>query len=141
MKSPQRSLLVLTAMLLALAIMFMFDDVIFYLLFERLLGLKPNWLAKLGSGFIITMLNVGLALLVMKSLKEQPRTGAEGMVGEHGVVERVASPYLWVKLRGELWRAKSRQPVTVGEKVVVLGLEGLTLEVERLQTDLNGGAL
>jgi membrane-bound serine protease (ClpP class) len=141
MKSSQRSLLVLTAMLLALAILFMFDDVIFYLLFERLLGLKPNWLAKFGIGLIITLLNVGLAFLVMKSLKEQPQTGAEGMVGEHGVVERIDSPYLWVRLHGELWHAKSHQPLKVGEKVVVLRMEGLTLEVERLHIDLNGGAL
>jgi membrane-bound serine protease (ClpP class) len=140
MKLSQRSLLVVVALLSALTVMFMLDDLILYLLFERLPGTKLNWLAKLGIGFIMTLLNLGLALLVMKSMHEKPQTGAEGMVGEQGIVERVALPYLWVKLRGELWRAKSKSAVAVGEKVVVRRLEGLTLEVERLHTDLNGGA-
>jgi membrane protein implicated in regulation of membrane protease activity len=73
-------------------------------------------------------------------MHEKPQTGAEGMDVEQGIVERVALPYLWVKFRGELWRAKSKRAVAVGEKVVVRRLEGLTLEVERLHTDLNGGA-
>jgi len=126
-------------MLLSLTILFLFDDLIFYLLFKRVLGLEPSWFVKLGVGFIITLLNLGLAFLVVKSLNEKPQTGVEGMIGAVGIVERIAPPDIWVKVRGELWRATSKTPVQVGEKIAVHRLKGLSLEVERLETNSSGG--
>ncbi|MDZ7290290.1 MAG: hypothetical protein ONB44_08425 [candidate division KSB1 bacterium] len=138
-RTPQHSLVVLAVLLLSLTVLFMFDDVIFYLLFERLFGWRLNLLGKIVVGALITMLNLGLALLVIKSLQEKPQTGSEGMIGERGVVESVAPPYLWVKVRGELWRAKSNEPLAAGDAIVVRHLEGLTLEVERTDTTSHGG--
>ena len=134
----QRSLLVLTAILFTLTVVFMFDDVLFYLMFEHALGLQLHFAVKAGIMIVITMLNLGLALLVIKSLNEKPQTGAEGMIGEKGVVDRVLAHHLWVKVRGERWRAQSHEKLAVGDSVIVRELQGLTLHVTRDHTSANG---
>jgi membrane protein implicated in regulation of membrane protease activity len=138
-KARQKSLAVLAAMLLALTIFFIFDDVLFYLLIERLLGWELNWLVKVGVWVILFLLNLGLALLVLKALEEKPQTGPESMIGEQGVVASIVSPHYWVKVRGELWRAKSNETLAVGDRVIVQKLESLTLQVERVPSNSNGG--
>lgn len=57
------------------------------------------------------------------------RTGAEGLVGERAEVIAACNPEGRVRLRGELWRARSDRPLATGEKVTVTGVDGLTLEV------------
>jgi membrane-bound ClpP family serine protease len=137
-KLRQRSLLVLTAILFTLTVVFMFDDVLFYLMFERALGLQLHFGIKIGIMLVLTMLNLGLALLVIKSLNEKPQTGAEGMIGEKGVVDGVVDSHFWVQVRGERWRAKSKEKLAVGDSVIVRELEGLTLHVTREHTSANG---
>jgi membrane-bound serine protease (ClpP class) len=48
--------------------------------------------------------------------------GMRGVVGENGLVQ----------VRGELWRARADEPLTAGEPVEVDALDGLTLEVHRI---------
>jgi membrane-bound serine protease (ClpP class) len=58
------------------------------------------------------------------------QTGAEGMVGERGeVMERVAGGEGRVRVRGEIWAARSDAALEPGARVRVLGVDGLTLEV------------
>jgi membrane-bound serine protease (ClpP class) len=116
----------------------MFDDVLFYLMFERALGLQLHYGIKIGIIVVITLLNLGLALLVIKSLNEKPQTGAEGMIGERGVVDNVLASHFWVKVRGERWRAQSHEKLAVGDSVIVRELEGLTLYVAREHASANG---
>jgi membrane protein implicated in regulation of membrane protease activity len=58
-------------------------------------------------------------------------TGSEGLRGERAEVIEACDPEGWVRLRGENWKARSREPLRVGERVVVAAVDGLTLEVER----------
>ena len=58
------------------------------------------------------------------------RTGAEGLVGEPAEVIAACAPEGAVRMRGEIWRARSTRPAAPGDRVRVLGLDGLTLEVE-----------
>lgn len=52
-----------------------------------------------------------------------------------GQVVSPVSPVGEVRIEGVVWRAKSMSgDIPVGEKVVVKGIEGLTLIVERVQT-------
>ena len=61
------------------------------------------------------------------------QTGSEAMPGEVAeVIEPVGADRGTVRLRGESWRARSRQPIAVGEQVRVAEVEGLTLSVEPL---------
>lgn len=57
-------------------------------------------------------------------------TGAEGLVGERGEVVESVDPTGRVRVRGELWNARSSEPLGAGRLVRVTGVDGLTLEVE-----------
>ena len=57
-------------------------------------------------------------------------TGAEGIVGERGEVVESVDPTGRVRVRGELWNARSSEPLSAGRLVRVTGVDGLTLEVE-----------
>ena len=57
-------------------------------------------------------------------------TGAEGLVGEPGEVVEACDPTGRVRVRGELWNARSGQPLGAGRLVRVTAVDGLTLEVE-----------
>ncbi|MGH2537408.1 MAG: NfeD family protein [Candidatus Promineifilaceae bacterium] len=82
-------------------------------------------------------------LLVGKALAAQNRpaiTGREGMLGEIGTVRVPFQPagpeggayFGKVLVRGELWRAAADAPIPAGERVVVAGMDGFTLRVQRL---------
>ncbi len=135
---PRRPLLIFIAMLLALTLALMFDDVILYLIFERLLEWKVSWPLKTTVGALLTLFNFALALLIMRSLGRRPQTGAEGMVGETGIVERVGQQDYFIKAHGELWRARAAEKLALGEKVIVKRIAGLTLDVERWNLQTHG---
>ena len=58
------------------------------------------------------------------------RVGPETLVGERAEVITPLQPEGRVRLRGEIWRARSTAPAVRGSTVRVLGLDGLTLQVE-----------
>ncbi len=74
--------------------------------------------------FIVT---VSLALKVHR---EKPDTGKEGMLGLEGEARTDVHGSGQVFVHGEYWNARSEQPVTKGERVRVLAVDGLTLKVE-----------
>jgi membrane-bound serine protease (ClpP class) len=59
------------------------------------------------------------------------RTGVESHVGERAEVVRACAPEGRVRFRGDLWKARSSEPVAAGERVRVTETDGLTLVVER----------
>jgi membrane-bound ClpP family serine protease len=133
------SLPVLIVILFTLTVVFLFDDVLFYLLFERVLGFEVNLFGRSVVIALLTLLNLWLALLVMKSSSATPQTGSEGMLGTKGRVKSVAPPFYWVMVRGELWKAHSDESLAVGDGVIVRDLQGLTLHVTREHKNANGG--
>jgi membrane-bound serine protease (ClpP class) len=74
------------------------------------------------------LLDIGESLAFVKwSRRRQSSVGAEALVGQTAIV---ATP-TQVRVAGELWLARSDEPLRVGDEVVVRGLDGLTLEVSR----------
>ena len=63
------------------------------------------------------------------SRRRRSRTGAEAMLGATAEVVERCDPEGWVKLDGELWRARADGSVEPGERVEVLAVDGLTLVV------------
>jgi membrane protein implicated in regulation of membrane protease activity len=57
--------------------------------------------------------------------RRRPAVGVEALVG----VEAVVDPDGWVRVQGELWRARGAAP---GDRVRVVAVDGLTLVVEPL---------
>ncbi|MGH9050079.1 MAG: NfeD family protein, partial [Acidimicrobiia bacterium] len=94
--------------------------------------LNPPWwvLALVIVGTALFML--GAMPTVIRSRFSTPTVGREGMVGEMGEAEVDVSPDGVVVIRGSRWRARTNRatPVTAGDRVRVVAVEGLVLEVE-----------
>jgi membrane-bound serine protease (ClpP class) len=58
------------------------------------------------------------------------RVGPETLLGMRAEVVQPCSPVGLVRVRGELWNARSSAPVDAGQSVIVSGMDGLTLRVE-----------
>jgi membrane-bound serine protease (ClpP class) len=74
---------------------------------------------------------VALVRLVVQSQRRRAQTGAEGLVGQLGRADTDLSPEGWVLVSGERWRAVAGEPVTHGEAVTVVSMEGLLLRVRK----------
>ena len=58
------------------------------------------------------------------------RTGVEALIGEPVQVVEACDPVGRVRLRGELWNARSELPLQPGTTARVAGVDGLTIELE-----------
>jgi membrane-bound ClpP family serine protease len=67
-----------------------------------------------------------------RALRREPEGGLSDMLGMRGEVVSSLDPEGMVKIKGELWRAKSAgRKIDAGEEVTVVGQKGLKLIVER----------
>jgi membrane-bound ClpP family serine protease len=88
----------------------------------------------IGTTFLVG----GIALFVAKVAEEiQPVTVKWELTGEPGeaVTDVGKDAKGVVRVRSELWSAKSVNPIAVGSKVRVTKVEGLQVWVEKLSTD------
>lgn len=70
----------------------------------------------------------------IRAQRSKVASGVEGMVGEIGQAESVLASEGEVLVKGEHWRARSVSGrIKKGEKVRVIGMEGLRLKVTRLE--------
>lgn len=77
----------------------------------------------LGGG----VLDIAESLVLLRwSRRRRAVTGAEALIGQTAVV----SSRTQVRVAGELWEARSEDPLVPGNEVVVTAVEGLTLRVE-----------
>jgi len=101
------------------------------LLFEDDSGYAIDlWLLLLVS----LSLGGGLVFIARKAMQAQTsrvRTGAEFLVGEHGVVRRELDPDGTVFVQGELWQARNEDGTALqaGARVRVTRMAGMTLHV------------
>jgi membrane-bound serine protease (ClpP class) len=85
----------------------------------------------LPGALAIALGAAAIVRLVVSARRLQPTTGAEGMSGQTAVAEGPLDPAGWVQVAGERWRATADRPVAPGERVRVVGVEGLALRVRR----------
>ena len=87
--------------------------------------------------YLVILLASGLAYWsVVRAMRRRPKTGQEGLMGATArVVSRVQpggnAQYL-VRTQGELWGADSPDALEEGELVIVTGMDGLKLHVQRM---------
>ncbi|MFW6147017.1 MAG: NfeD family protein [Thermodesulfobacteriota bacterium] len=74
---------------------------------------------------------MGIAYLAFRAYREQPKGGMEGLIGEAATVKEKIDPVGLVFTHGEYWKASSDEVVDEGEKVEVVGSEGLELIVRK----------
>jgi membrane-bound serine protease (ClpP class) len=101
-----------------------------------LTGMGVSLGTALGVTIPFALIIILLMRLVMRSFSWKPSTGAEQLVGEVGeVTEPVeASGRGMVFVHGELWRAVAPQGIPRGSRVRVKRVDGLTLQVEPVET-------
>jgi len=93
----------------------------------------PSWVIW-ASLVALLIKDAAIYPLIWRSFARTASDAPEPRIGTVGVVERVLSPTGYARFRGELWRATledGEAHVDVGEKIVVRGIEGLTLVVRR----------
>ena len=77
--------------------------------------------------------SVSLFVLTSNILKKQIPAGLPSMLGTRGRVTSPLSPEGMVRIKGELWAAKSKTgSINAGEDVEVVGEDGLKLVVLRV---------
>lgn len=87
------------------------------------------------------MIAAGAAVEVGESLfwirwsrRRRALTGAEALVGVQGVVVVPCRPEGQIRIHGELWRARCPDGAGRDDLVTVVGVDGLTLLVDRLRS-------
>jgi len=99
------------------------------MLFENMrvsLRLMMPTVALVGGFFVV------VATLAFRAYRSKPKSGAEGLMGEIGVVKQRIDPKGLVFVHGEYWRAVASEPIDEGEKVRVEGMDGLVLKVRKV---------
>jgi len=95
-----------------------------------LFAVLPFWTALPLYGLIVAA-SVLLVFPGIKALKSPVQTGREAMIGAEGRVVREITSEGLIQIRNELWTASSDEPITVGEIVSVVELQGLKARVQR----------
>ena len=71
-----------------------------------------------------------LMSIAVRARRNKVVTGQQGLIGEIGIAETALSPNGKVFIHGELWDAVSTLSVPAGERIVVRGVDALTLRVD-----------
>jgi membrane-bound serine protease (ClpP class) len=74
---------------------------------------------------------IAIVRLVLQAQRRHALTGVEGLVARSGEAVSDLAPEGWVLVQGERWRARAAERVAAGERVVVEGVDGLTLRVRK----------
>lgn len=106
-------------------------------LFDSVPGnsMRLGWLTLLaGIGGLITVFTAGMPSMV-RTRFATPTIGREWMIGELGTVVTDVAPDGVVNVRDAEWRAHTNRatPVSAGDQIRVVAIDGVTLEVEPLE--------
>jgi membrane-bound serine protease (ClpP class) len=92
--------------------------------------LPPGWgIALVVVAMVIEVAEVGFWIRFLR--RYRVRTGIEALVGTSAEVIETCDPRGRVRFRGEIWHAHCSSRAEVGDRVVVNGVQGLTLDVDR----------
>jgi len=69
----------------------------------------------------------------IKARLEKPTTGMEGLIGEVGIVTTPIAPEGKISIHGEFWNVISDQNIEKDEKVQVIGVKNLRLQVKKTE--------
>lgn len=95
-------------------------------------AIRLKWQVMIPIMLLISAFFVFVAGLVFKAQIARPQSGDSGLLGQTGVVRNPLMPDGKVFVQGELWQARSNEPLEVGTKVRVVEVIGLVLVVESL---------
>lgn|GEM_PF-2637863 len=89
-------------------------------------------LHAIGLGLAVSVIVLVITIVAMKPQLTKPKVGPEALIGKEGIVSEIKGPKeVLVFIDGEYWLAKVEGKVLKGDKVLVIGVEGLMLKVRR----------
>lgn len=102
---------------------------------------------RVGYGLILpvviaaALVMLGLGQLALRARRLPSPTGVEGLVGTSGEAITALEPRRpgQMRVHGEIWRAVSDTPVAAGQRLRVVGADGLTLYVQPDAPESPGG--
>ncbi len=101
--------------------------------------MRVHLLTALAVSIPFGLITAFLMTIAIKARRNKVVTGAQGLVGETGVVQTALSPQGKVFVHGELWDAVASSALPAGQLVVVRRIDGLTLEVDPLGATPHAG--
>ncbi|MEA3232909.1 MAG: NfeD family protein, partial [Thermodesulfobacteriota bacterium] len=101
----------------------------------REVAMRVSWQVLFPTLSLVSGFFVIAAGLVFRAQKSQPRTGSDGLIGEIGVVSQKIDPEGKVFVHGELWQASAKESLNEGEKVRIVGVKDLVVEVEPISAE------
>jgi len=121
----------LAVIFIGLVLLFFIDDLLIVILIRQFGYLKKSWWITGGIIAWLFLASAGLAFAVLKVKKTKPTTGGEGLLGELGKVITMNGQNCQVLVHGEIWTAESAAKLHIGDRISVIGMDGLTLLVEK----------
>jgi len=103
-------------------------------------ALRVSLSVMIPSIAVISIFFVAVIALAVKAQLRKPLTGREGMIGKTGVSVTAVQEDGKVLIDGEYWNAASEIKIEEGRPIRVLGLKGLSLLIEEIETHQKGGA-
>ena len=124
---------------MALAIISMvFEQLAIWVIWRWLLpefGIKLHYFILIGVMAAWAVFGTWLYIFTTRALKKQVPVGLPSMVGAAGKAAGRLAPEGMVKIKGELWGAKSAEgEIGAGEGIVVIGEDGLKLLVRKVDS-------
>ena len=92
--------------------------------------LRVKLVVALAVSLPFGLITAFLMSIALRARRNKVTTGEQGMIGERGVARTELAPMGKVFVHGELWDARSAQPVAAGQAVRVVSFRGFELEVE-----------
>jgi membrane-bound serine protease (ClpP class) len=80
-----------------------------------------------------------VAGMAAKARRRPIVSGREELVGSTGEIFETDGRQSWARVHGENWQVRSTQPVQRGQKIRVVGVRGLVLDVEPEDSNQTGG--
>jgi membrane-bound serine protease (ClpP class) len=92
--------------------------------------MRVHLLTALAVSIPLGLITAFLMSIALKARRNKLVSGAQGIIGETGIVRAALSPRGKIFVHGEIWDAVSFSDVPVGQTVVVRRIDGLLLQVE-----------
>lgn len=93
--------------------------------------LRISWSVIIPAVILSAILFAITVTIAVRVHREKADTGKEGMIGMHGEAKTDILKNGQVLVRGEYWNAWSDTPVAKGDRVTVVGIDGLRLKVNK----------
>jgi membrane-bound serine protease (ClpP class) len=93
-------------------------------------GYDIAWPLIAGMGLVGSLVLLGIVSFAVRARRRPVVSGREGLLREHAEAVEAFDHRGLVRVHGELWNATSRAPVAAGQRLRIVRIDGLTLEVE-----------